>query len=55
LRTVDGIILGAVMLIVAVAAFFAVRRKKRGGCCSGDCAGCAGRGLCEDPQKKADK
>ena len=54
MTSVDRIILGAVMLIVAVAAFFAVRRKKRGGCC-GDCAGCAQRGLCEDTQKKADK
>ena len=48
MRTVDGIILGAVMLIVAVAAFFAVRRKKRGGCC-GDCADCQQRGICGDP------
>ena len=54
MKTVDGIILGAVMLIVAIAAFFTVRRKKRGSCC-GDCANCAGRGLCEDPQKNADK
>ena len=49
---IDRIIIGAVVLIVAIAAFFAVRRKKR---CCGDCAGCAMRGSCEEPQKKADK
>ena len=54
MSSVDRILIGAVILIVAVAAFFAVRRKKRGGCC-GDCAACAERGFCEDPQKKADK
>ena len=54
MKTVDGIILGAVMLIVAIAAFFTVRRKKRGSCC-GDCAGSSEKGHCEDPQKKADK
>ncbi|MBR4905992.1 MAG: FeoB-associated Cys-rich membrane protein [Clostridia bacterium] len=54
MKTVDGIILGVVMLIVAVAAFFAVRRKKRGSCCV-DCAGCSEKGHCEEPQKKADK
>ena len=54
MKTVDGIIFGVVMLIVALAAFFAVRRKKRKSCC-GDCGSCAERGHCESPQKNADK
>ena len=49
MRTVDGIVLGAVMLIVAIAAFFAVRRKKRGSCC-GDCCACSEKGHCRDSQ-----
>lgn len=52
MRTVDGIILGAVMLIVAIAAFFAVRRKKCGSCC-GDCCSCAS--ACEKKNGAAQK
>lgn len=51
MRTVDGIILGAVLLIVAFAAFFAVRRKKCGSCC-GDCCACVEKGHCGDAQDK---
>ena len=54
MRSVDGIITGVIVLIVALAAFFAVRKRKRGGCC-GDCGACAQRGHCEEPKKKADK